>query len=98
MSTLKSKLQEVALEAVEAMRPVKIYDGIYIGDSKVKIEPQLDVTVLIPEAFTDHKVQTDQGEITVFNRLNVGDHLLIGRYHKEMKYVVLARLKSATNI
>lgn len=89
---LKEKLQEVALEAVEAHIPVQFHDGIYIGDGRVQLEPQLDVKVTVPRHLTDHTVSTSLGEVAVYNHLSVGDHVLVGRYHKEKKFVVLARL------
>lgn len=56
MGRVKELIQDIAGETIRADAPAGIYDGVYLGNNRVRLEQQLEVTVLIPEHLTDWKL------------------------------------------
>lgn len=98
-------VKKAAVDAVEATKPVKIYFGRVVQMKPLQVQVEQKLTVggshlVLAQSLTEHKLSltgkkladgTSIGEleITVQNRLAVGDGVILVRQQGGQKYVVV---------
>ena len=97
---LVGTLKRVAIEAVEAGKPVNVYSGEVVSASPLKINIEQKMTLgtkqlILSRNVTDFsmKITSDAGkkEVIVHNGLAVGESVILLRQQEGQKFIVLDR-------